>query len=90
VVWTSNAATEALLAGVPVFSDGPHLVTEGAAERGLEHLERPTYPDRRPIFERLAWAQWSVRELEAGRPFQHLLNRRPAEVSRRMPAEVAC
>ena len=81
VVWASNCATEALLAGVPVFYAAPHIITAGAAEHGLDGIERPAYPDRLPVFERLAWAQWSLEEVAAGEPFRHLLRRRPqAEV----------
>lgn len=73
VVHTSNAATEALIAGVPAFFDGPHLVTEGAAQQGIEGIERPALPDRLPALQRLAWAQWSMREITRGDPFAHLL-----------------
>ncbi len=66
VVWTSNVATEALLAGVPVFFCGPNIVTHCAAEQGLEGLERPAYPDRLLAFTRLAWSQYSLSEIESG------------------------
>ena len=82
VVWASNCATEALLAGVPVFYAAPHIITAGAAERGLAGIARPSFPERLPVFERLAWAQWSLEEVAAGEPFRHLLCRRPqAEVA---------
>ena len=81
VVWASNCATEALLAGVPVFYAAPHIVTAGAAERGLDGIERPAYPARQPVFEDLAWAQWSLEEVARGEPFRHLLRgRREAQV----------
>jgi len=73
VVWSSNAATEALLAGCPAFYLAPHIVTAGAAEPGLANLEAPSRPERRPVFERLAWAQWSVAELATGTPLHRLL-----------------
>lgn len=73
VVWSSNAATEALLAGCPAFYTGPHIVTAGAAEAGLANLEAPRRPERRPVFERLAWAQWSVAELSDGAPLHRLI-----------------
>ena len=78
VVWASNSATEALARGLPVFYEAPQIITAGAAERGLARIERPSYPDRQPVFERLAWAQWSLEEVAAGDPFRHLLLRRPA------------
>ena len=73
VVYTSNAATEALIAGVPAFFDGPHLVTEGVAQQGIDGIERPALADRLPALRRLAWAQWSMREIARGDPFIHLL-----------------
>ena len=69
-------APAALAAGLPVFFEAPTIVTAGAAERGIERIERPAYPARRPVFERLAWAQWSLQEVAAGLPFRHLLQGR--------------
>lgn len=75
VVWGSNCATHALVEGVPVFYEAPHLITAGAAERGIATVERPRYPDRLPTFHRLAWAQWTLDEIRQGVPFGHLLRR---------------
>lgn len=75
VVWASNCATHALVAGIPVFYEAPHIITSGAAERGIAGIERPAYPERLPVFERLAWAQWTMEEIRAGAPFRHLLGR---------------
>ncbi len=73
VVYTSNAATEALLSGVPAFFDGPHLVTEGAAQPGVDHIECPALAGRLPALRRMAWAQWSMGEIARGDPFVHLM-----------------
>lgn len=73
VVWASNCATEALASGVPVFYEAPHIITAGAAERGIAGIEQPNFPDRRPAFDRLAWAQWTMDEIAEGEPFSHLL-----------------
>lgn len=73
VVWGSGCATHALLGGVPAFFEAPHIVTEGAAERGLGNINNPLYPDRLPVMERMAWAQWSMSELRSGAAFWHLL-----------------
>lgn len=72
VTWASNAATEALIAGIPVHYCGHHIVTDGAAIRGIDSIENPILLERRAAFERLAWAQWSVKEIEQGEPFTHL------------------
>jgi len=76
VVFTSNAATEALLAGIPAFYCGPNIVTRGAAEAGLEKLESPSFPDRMPAFTRLAWSQFSMSEIGCGWAIKALLDGR--------------
>lgn len=75
VVWGSNAATQALVAGIPVFFEGPAIITAGAAERGITGIEMPARPPRQPVFERLAWAQWRLDEIARGDPYRHLLTR---------------
>lgn len=76
VVFTSNAATEALLAGVPAFYCGPTIVTHAAAVPGFETLENPSYPDRLPAFTRLSWSQYSVSEIDSGWAITTLLDYR--------------
>lgn len=78
VIWSSSAGCEALLAGIPVFYEAPWWVLSGAAERDLSRVDNPAYLDRLLSFERLAWAQWHVEEIERGEPFQHLLQRTSA------------
>lgn len=73
VTWASNAGTHALVAGIPVFFEGTYWVCAGAGERSVQRIERPAYPERLPVFERLAWAQWSVAEIASGEPFRRLL-----------------
>ncbi len=73
VTWASAIAVQALIAGVPVFREAPCHVLAGACNRDLARIETPRLPDRRPAFERLAWAQWSIPEIAAGLPFRHLL-----------------
>jgi hypothetical protein len=77
VVWSSNCATEALIAGVPTYFMAPTIVTAGAAtmlsvsnhDLPLPHVGEPF----QAAFERMAWGQWSVRELSSGEPFRLLL-----------------
>lgn len=69
-VWTSNAATDAIMAGVPVIQHGPNLMVSELASRPGEPLRRP---DRLPVLERLAWSQWNRAELASGEPFRRLL-----------------
>ncbi|MFQ5954708.1 MAG: hypothetical protein ACE5JZ_06575 [Kiloniellales bacterium] len=76
VTWASAIAAAALVAGVPVFVEAPHHVLEGAVNGGIEVIDRPAYPDRLPAFRRLAWAQWSIAEIEGGQAFERLLRMR--------------
>ena len=73
VVFTSNAATDALLAGIPAIFCGPAIVARQAARRGIAVVEKPFMGDRAPAFVELSWAQWSTREFEDGTAFGKLL-----------------
>lgn len=77
VTWGSGAALKALAAGIPALYGFPRWIGRRAASPvsyglsgGFSGVFRP---DRRPMFEDLAWAMWSVAEIEAGRPFELLL-----------------
>lgn len=72
VVWSSSAAVHSLLAGIPTYIEAPHHVMKGASARGP--LDSPELPDRLPHFERMAWSQWQLREVETGEPFRRLLS----------------
>lgn len=74
VTFSSNAAVEALLAGVPVFCTAPC----GAYRMGLPDLSRieaPVMPDGR---EQWAWnlaaAQWRLEEMRSGQCWEELQN----------------
>lgn len=75
VTWASSIAAQALVLGVPVFYEAPRIICASACIRGLAKIEVPAKPDRLPALERLAWAQWSLREIARGDPFQFLLAR---------------
>lgn len=73
VIWASSAGLHALIAGVPVISCAPHWVAYGAAGHDLAEIESPPMPERLPVFERVAWAQFTAAELASGEPFRRLL-----------------
>ena len=75
VTWGSGAAIKALAAGIPVFHEMPNWVGAPAAHFGLDHLEEPVMGDRLPMFQRLAWAQWSADEIATGEPLARLIER---------------
>ncbi len=76
VVWTSNSATEALIAGIPVFYEGPTLKLGSLARRGVSRIEAPAYPDREPALWELAWSQWTKDEIKTGMPWGLLMEAR--------------
>lgn len=80
VVWSSSVAVHALLAGIPVFVEAPWHVVKAAGAGGT--ADEPVTPDRLPAFERMAWSQWTVEEIESGEPFRAVLAAaRQAEVA---------
>lgn len=68
----SNAAVEALLAGVPcICPDGVASLLSG---HDLTQIESPPMPDGREQFAwDLAWTQWSVDEMKSGAAYRYLL-----------------
>lgn len=75
VVWASSAGVHALVSGIPVICCAPAWIAKQAAGSDLAAIENPPMPERLPVFERLAWAQWTLREIESGEPFARLLRR---------------
>lgn len=73
-VWSSSVGVKALMEGIPTFYSAPAMSVMGAAENDLEHVICPTYPDRLPAFERMAWGQWNKAEYESGAAFAALLH----------------
>ncbi len=73
VVWASNCAIPALLAGVPVFYEAPYSVVANACDRRLMRIEAPSYPERLSALRDMAWAQWTLAEIESGEAVHHLL-----------------
>ncbi len=73
VTWASGAAIKALVAGIPVFYEMKNWVGSLAATYGLRDIENPFLGDRLPMFQRLAWAQFWLDEIETGWPFERLL-----------------
>lgn len=73
VTWGSGAAIQAIVAGIPVFYELEPWIGGPAATYGIENIEEPFLGDRRPMLERLAWAQWTAAEVSSGEPFRWLL-----------------
>lgn len=73
VTWGSSAAIKAIVAGIPVFYDFDRWIGAPAALHGLDQIESPWMGDREPMLNRLAWAQWTLTEIESGESFEWLL-----------------
>ena len=72
VTWSSAAANEALLAGVPVFTAGP-CAAAGLGLADLTRIETPSYPDGRAAWAAaLAGRQWTLDEIRAGQAWRTL------------------
>jgi hypothetical protein len=72
VIWGSSAGVQALVAGIPVICESPYWICKEAAST-LERIEAlGTEPDRLSALQRLAWAQWTLAEIEDGTAFNHL------------------
>lgn len=73
VVFSSAAALDALIAGVPVFTLAPFAATVRMGRSDLQQIEDPYYPeDREPFLWNLANNQWTIRELCEGTAWQAL------------------
>jgi hypothetical protein len=69
VVFSSNAAVEALVAGVPVFVTAPWASTAAMGKSSLAEIETPYYPDLQAR-DRFVWClaehQWTLQEIATG------------------------
>lgn len=78
LTYNSNSGHEALLAGIPVFCDecAPYALLGNTL--GDDHDPRrpyfPSKPDLEAYFSRLAYAQWTLAEMETGEAFQFMEN----------------
>lgn len=74
VVFSSAAALDGLIAGVPVFTLAPFAATARMGLADLSRIEDPVYPDgREPFLWNLANNQWTIQEICAGVAWRSLL-----------------
>ena len=73
VVYSSAAALDALIAGVPVFVMAPFAAGAGLGLSDLSQIESPIRPSgREPLFWSLAYQQWSLPEIFGGMAWRQL------------------
>lgn len=74
ITFTSNAAVEALMAGVPIYVLGPGIALP-LANTDLSTIENPSFPDdqtRYQFFSNLAYSQWNLKEIANGDTWKYL------------------
>lgn len=64
ITYSSNSVIEALLAGVPVFVEGPSIARPVAGKWG--DWESPIFPDREQFFRHVAYCQFTLDEFKSG------------------------
>ena len=69
---TSNAGVDSILHGVPVICFDPICVGYKLSTHDIKDIEDPLMPDRQQFFYDLAYAQWSIPEIEKGDCWEHL------------------
>jgi len=73
VVYSSAAALDALIAGVPVFVTAPFAAAYRMGLADVQHIESPIYPDgREPFLWNLAAHQWTLSEIYRGMAWRSL------------------
>lgn len=74
---TSSSTIDALMAGVPVFTENDDNMAWPVANHDLTSIEDPTLFDRDQWIHDLAYAQWSNQELAGGGYWRHIIARHP-------------
>jgi hypothetical protein len=74
VTWASGAGIKSIVYGVPVFHELKSWIGAPAARFGIDNIENPFLGDRLPMLRRLAYAQWTLAEIQSGEAFSWLLS----------------
>ena len=76
VVWSSSSGVKALVLGYPVFYDAPYWICSDAAMQIKSAGDAAMVDDvaRLKALRKMAWAQWTVKEIESGEPFMRFLS----------------
>jgi len=76
VIWSSSCGVHALVDGIPVICQAPYWVCKQGAYSDIAALagDLPEHPNRTQALSRMAWAQWTIEEINSGEPFRYLLS----------------
>lgn len=72
VIWTSTTGVKSLISGIPTFYTASKWILSDASTSDLSRLDDPPLLDRYSALHKLSWAQWTIKEIETGLPFQHM------------------
>ncbi len=72
VTYSSGAAIDALIAGVPPICMSPASLGYNICSRNLEDVAYPLLPRREQFFNDLAYSQWSLDEIANGTAWTHI------------------
>jgi hypothetical protein len=76
VIWGSSAGVHALVAGIPVICESPYWICKEAAQLSIADIKKPLNIDftRQAAMDKLAWAQWTLAEIQSGEAFRRVLH----------------
>jgi len=72
VAYNSTVATDAIIAGVPAFVQNDGSMAWPVANRDILQIDVPVRPPREQWAANLAYAQWTLAEMESGECWEHL------------------
>ena len=72
VARTTNGAVDAIINGVPGFTPDQACMAYCVASHQLLKVENPVTPDRTQWAKNLAYAQWSIEDMNPGLPWKYL------------------
>lgn len=71
VSWNSNPGSQSIIAGVPAFV-GENSLARDVANIDLSNIENPTMPERQQWLNKLAYTEYTTKEIESGIPIKNL------------------
>lgn len=74
VNWSSNPATQAVIGGVPVFV-GPESLAWDVGNHDLTTINNPIKPDRTQWLNDIAYTEWTVDEIQIGKPLEKIYHK---------------
>jgi len=83
VTWNSNTGCDAVMAGVPVIACDQGSMSWPVAGHGLDAAV--ITPDRSDWCRRMAWRQWTIREIASGKAWEFARTAMPKSVTENAP-----